>query len=216
MTKPEGQQLAMGLEVAELVQPFKLEDRLNYGITPEVFEPFRAEGRRGLAVLRWTEYGFLSVEVARHRMGLPDLGVPHVMLLGMTNAEKIALYAGIGRLKSGKLQPGTFDGEPAEDSISRLVKGVFRFVPGAFQQVASQDEDGGYSTAPRKLIKRMLYLFSQDRSLEGEFGGSVLSTSIQVVSKEERRYLWRAGFGELVEDLTSLFTAKYERAQRNQ
>lgn len=210
MAKPANQ-LAMDLTgVVEASKPFEIVDRQNYDITPEVLEPFRDEGKKGLAVLRLAEYGFLSTEVSRLRMGLHDLGVPHRMLMGMTEAEAVALYSGIGRLKSGKLSYETFSGKPLENCISELVKDSFGFIPGTFQQVAQQQKVEGYDTKPGGLLDRMRCILSEEPSFRVEFRKSALST-FRILDKD-RRYVWGCSFDDLVDDLTGLFKGKYQRA----
>ncbi len=210
MRKPKNQQLEMDLKAGEAVRPFELVDRVNYNMTSDVFKPFKDKGNRGLAVLRLAEYGFLSTEISRHRKGLADLGVPHTLLLGMTNSEEIALYSGIGRFKGRRLRHEDFSGKPVEECISELVRDAFSFIPAQFQEIAKQHPVDGYNTKPGGLIDRMRYLVSKDPSLETGFRKSALSTFR--ILDEERGWIWHSGFDEVVDNLVFYFRAKYQRA----
>lgn len=192
----------------------ELVDRLNYDITAGLLSRFgegnKSQVLQGLHGLRSAYCGFASTEIPRHKLGLPDLGVPHVLLLGKTAAEIIAEYIGIDRLKLGKLKLTNVDDTPT--CISELVQGGFGTCPGPLRQVAADAKVYGYNTGRGGLVHRMQQLLRAEPQLERQFGESALSTIR--ANADYISWIQHVELGELVDGLVRAFEWKYQKEVR--
>ncbi len=192
------------------VAPFAFVDAPNYAITEELLAALKSGNRTQTAqaqhLLRSVIIGFDGVEIPKS-----NIGMPHYLLLGMTNAERLGVYSGIDVKKQDSRALARLGELPTEDCISELVKAAFSNTPGPLQLIARQGSSG-YDTGRGALVGRMQQVLQQFPEAYWDFRKAAISTIRPLY--EDIQHVNRLDLDALIEGIAGRFEWKYQKEVR--